>query len=209
MILGPTGLLIQEVTNSGARPDDRRDHLDFLALYPEVCCNPVSFVYASEASQNSWEREGMTDECLARFARACPKLRSFSLPGTAGISDAALIAFCESCPDLQHLEIYGGMDEWNNHRGPVIKALAEHPEWAPNLVLLTMTYDPERKTRTKSMLALTRARTMLTIRLLYPGWEMDEGWPYEVPEYDEHMYRNGERVWDYPALPGQVLNDWS
>lgn len=47
----------------------------------------------------------MTDECLVRFARVCPKLYAIALPGTVGITDAALIAFCENCPNLRYLEV--------------------------------------------------------------------------------------------------------
>lgn len=83
---------------------------------------------------------------------------------------------------------------WNDHDGRVINALAEHPEWAPELWVLTVTSDPERKKPTTAMRALTRAREMLTIRLLFPGCEMGEEWPDVDVPYDEHVYRKGRRV---------------
>ncbi|KAF6807373.1 hypothetical protein CMUS01_14137 [Colletotrichum musicola] len=83
---------------------------------------------------------------------------------------------------------------WNNRDGRVIDALAENPEWAPRLGVLTMTSDPESKKPTKAIRALTRAREMLTIRLLFPACEMDEEWPHAGVAFDEHMYRKGRRV---------------
>ncbi|KAF6806688.1 hypothetical protein CSOJ01_08672 [Colletotrichum sojae] len=173
-------------------------HLDFLTLlYPEVCHNLFSLALASKASDNAWDREEMTDECLVRFARACPKLYAIALPGTVGIMDAALIAFCENCPNLRYLEVYGESHKWNGHDSRVINALSEHPDWAPDLFVLTMTSDPEQKKPTKAMQALTRTRECLTIRLLFPACEMDEEWPHEEVAFDEHTYRKGRRVRDY------------
>ncbi|KAJ5020103.1 hypothetical protein K4K57_003514 [Colletotrichum sp. SAR 10_99] len=111
-------------------------HIDTLLSFTKTCerLTKFSFTLHDVDSGATNSAEELTDDDIVKIAQACPKLKTFDLPGASGLTEKSFLALCEHCPDLTHLHISKATRcEGNTGHDKVFEALTERPELAPKL----------------------------------------------------------------------------
>lgn len=160
-------------------------HIDqLLTTGPRICENLTGFVFnyvdVSYGARDS--AHSLTDEAVARLAKACPKLQNVQLQGTKDLTDEALTAFLRYCPNLTSLEISESTNSYCGFTGAALETLQLEPGRLPKLKKLILPQRSERDTRfIKAMRSLTKARPGLTVQLVslirfkrHGDWEIDK-----------------------------------
>ncbi|KAH0425853.1 hypothetical protein CcaCcLH18_10722 [Colletotrichum camelliae] len=111
-------------------------HIDTLLSFTETCerLTKFSFTLHDVDSGTTNSATELTDDDIVKIAQACPKLKTFDLPGARGLTEKSFLALCEHCPDLTHLHISNATrNGWITGHDKVFEALTERPELAPKL----------------------------------------------------------------------------
>ncbi|KAL8893887.1 MAG: hypothetical protein Q9192_004826 [Flavoplaca navasiana] len=150
----------------------------------KICENLTGFVfeYADVSYGARDSAHSLTDEAVARLAKACPKLQKVQLQGTKDLTDVALTAFLRYCLNLTSLEITESTDSSCAFTGAALETLQLESGRLPKLKKLILPQRSERDTRfMKAMRSLTKARTGLTVQLVslhrfkkHGDWEVDK-----------------------------------
>lgn len=169
---------------------------------PKVCqrLTAFSFVYHDVDYDSTNSCKDLTDGDVIRIARACPNLKTFSLPGASGLTEKSILGMCEHCPELTSLHISEGINGRATGQDEVFRALTEHPELAPNLKVLRMADNTKNK---KALRVLSKARPKLGIALVTVNQEKEWGSWYLVK--DESKWLEGKSsCWGDEELAGEV-----
>ncbi|KAI8168015.1 hypothetical protein K4K49_003931 [Colletotrichum sp. SAR 10_70] len=142
-------------------------HIDTLLSFTETCerLTKFSFTLHDVDSGATNSAEELTDDDIVKIAQACPKLKTFDLPGARGLTEKSFLALCEYCPDLTHLHISKATRcEGNTGHDKVFEALTERPELAPKLKELRIADSNFTK---KVLRVFSKARPKVHIILMY------------------------------------------
>ncbi|OHF03780.1 hypothetical protein CORC01_01099 [Colletotrichum orchidophilum] len=163
-------------------------HIDTLLSFTETCERLTSFYFTyhdvnRDATNSATE---LTDDDVTKIAHACPKLKSFALPGASGLTEKAFLALCEHCPDLTKLHISAASrGSLVTGHDIVFEALTEHPEWVPKLKQLRIA---KMNWTNKVLRVLSKARPKLHI-ILSSTSEVKRWGDWELEHYQSEWWR--------------------
>ncbi|KAI8307531.1 hypothetical protein K4K59_010757 [Colletotrichum sp. SAR11_240] len=163
-------------------------HIDTLLSFTETCERLTKFSFTlhdvDSGATNSAEK--LTDDDIVKIAQACPKLKTFDLPGASGLTEKSFLALCEHCPDLTQLHISKATRcEGNTGHDKVFEALTERPELAPKLKELRIADSNFTK---KVLRVFSKARPKVHI-ILMPVSEIKKWGDWEIERYQSEWWR--------------------
>lgn len=165
-----------------------RAHIDTLFSFTETCerLTKFSFTLHDVDSGATNSAEELTDDDIVKIAQACPKLKTFDLPGASGLTEKSFLALCEHCPDLTHLHISKATRcVGNTGHDKVFEALTERPELAPKLKELRIADSNFTK---KVLRVFSKARLKVHIILMSVS-EIKKWGDWEIERYQSEWWR--------------------